>query len=292
MALFRSYLFAPGNNEKLLTKVFTAGADAVVLDLEDAVPLTEKAQARAMVAKALKITAPDEKPPVYVRINSLDTDFWQDDLSAVVAPSLKGIRIPKLESVDQVTEVEEVLSKTEAQKGVTSGSIEIVCTIETAKGIWAAPELARAPRVTNITFGATDYAQDVGIDAGPDELETLLARSRVVLSSRVAGIDPPIASAYIDLADDEGFRRSTEANRRLGFFGRSVIHPKQIQAVHEVFTPKPEAVAQATKIIEALDKAEEEGRGTTMTDDGQFVDIAVVRRARAVLALARDLNLK
>jgi citrate lyase subunit beta/citryl-CoA lyase len=292
MALLRSYLFAPGNNEKILGKVFTAGADAVVLDLEDAVPLSEKAQARAMVAKVLDDRTSETTPPIYVRINGLDTGLWQDDLAAVVGPGLKGIRIPKLESADEVNRVVSVLESTEHQKGITTGSIEVVCTTETAKGVWAAPDLACCPRVTNITFGATDFAQDLGIEAGPDELETLVARSRIVLASRVAGIDPPIASVHIDLADEEGLRRSTEANRRMGFFGRSVIHPKQIPVVHEVFTPKPEDVAKAAKIIEALDSAEAEGKGTTMTDDGQFVDIAVVRKARAVIALAQALNIK
>jgi citrate lyase subunit beta/citryl-CoA lyase len=292
MALFRSYLFAPGNNQKLLNKVFNAGADAVVLDLEDAVPLSEKGEARSVVAKVLENRARDTTPPAYVRINGLDTDLWEEDLAVVVGPGLKGIRIPKLESAEEVMQVVAVLETTEQHRGITAGSIEVVCTIETAKGVWAAPQLARCPRVTNITFGATDFAQDLGIEAGPDELETLAARSRIVLASRVAGIDPPIASVYIDLTDEEGLRRSTEANRRMGFFGRSVIHPKQIPVVHEAFTPTPEAIRRAKKIIEALDRAEAEGKGTTTTEDGQFVDIAVVRRARGVIALAQALNIE
>ncbi len=290
MALFRSYLFAPGNNEKLLQKVFAAGADAVVLDLEDAVPPGEKAQARRMVGALLE-RRPQERPvPVYVRVNGMESGLWREDLAAVVGPGLRGVRLPKAESAADVGRFVEALQEEEARKGLEPGAVEVVCTIETAKGVCAAQQLAACARVANLTFGAADFAQDAGLDPGDDEAETLVARSQLVLASRAAGIDPPVASVFTRVHDDEGLRRSTEAARRLGFFGRSVIHPRQLAVVHEAFTPAPEAVARAREIVEVFEDALSRGSGAALTGDGRFVDLAVVRRARALLSLAERIN--
>ncbi|MBM3791205.1 MAG: CoA ester lyase [Acidobacteria bacterium] len=290
MALRRSYLFAPGNNEKLLRKVLTAGADAAVLDLEDAVPPSEKAQARRLVAGLLERRSSTAGIPIYVRINGTESGCWEEDLAAVVLPGLQGIRVPKAESAEDVRRVEGVLAGIEVKRGLPVGGIDVVCTVETARGVWAAAELAGCPRVTNLTFGAADFAQDAGMDPGPEEIETLVPRTRLVLASRMAGIDPPVASVFTRLGDEEGLRRSTEAARRLGYFGRSVIHPRQVPVVHGVFTPAPEALAQARMIVETFELAAAQGKGTAQTADGLFVDVAVVRRARGLLSLARAIQ--
>lgn len=288
--LLRSYLFAPGNNEKLLSKLFEAGADAVVLDLEDGVPRAEKGRARELVRRALEGRAPGARPLVFVRVNGVETGHWREDVAAVVAPALAGVRVPKAESADQMRQVDEALTRAEKDRGLPAGGIAIACTIETAAGVLAARELARAPRVRHFTFGAADFAADVGADPGPEELETLHARSHLVAVSRAAGIDPPVASVFTHLDDQDGLRQSTEGARRLGFFGRSVIHPKQIAVVHEVFTPRPEEVRRAEELLKALDEAVAAGSGAVATEDGQFMDAAVARRARAILALARSLG--
>lgn len=290
MALFRSYLFAPGNSEKLLQKVFSAGADAVVLDLEDAVPAAEKAQARRMVAALLERQHAGPSLPVYVRVNGMETGLWREDLAAIVGPGLRGVRLPKAEAAADVGRFVDALQEQEARRGLAPGAIEVVCTIETARGVCAAHALAACPRVANLTFGAADFAQDAGVDPGEEETETLMARSQLVLASRAAGIDPPVASVFTRVHDDEGLRRSTEAARRLGFFGRSVIHPRQLPVVHEVFTPAADAVARAREIVEVYEGALAHGRGTALTGDGRFVDVAVARRARALLSLAESIG--
>jgi citrate lyase subunit beta/citryl-CoA lyase len=255
MALLRSYLFAPGNNEKLLQKVFAAGADAVVLDLEDAVPPPEKVDARRKVAAILEERPSPSEPPAYVRINSIESRLWKEDLAATVGPRLRGVRIPKTESADTVRRIEEEISEREAKGGLAPGGIDVVCTIESARGILAGMEIAACGRVANLTFGAADFTQDIGADPGDEGLETLVPRTQLVLVSRAADIDPPIAAVYTLIADHEGLRRCCEADRRLGIFGRSVIHPKQIPIVHEVFTPSQEAVARARNIVETRARA-------------------------------------
>jgi citrate lyase subunit beta/citryl-CoA lyase len=286
MALLRSYLFAPGHDEKLLDKVFAAGADAVVLDLEDAVPPAEKDRARRLVAQAVASRPPGGRPRVFVRINAVDGDEWPEDVCAVVQPGVCGLRLPKAKSREQVVRVHHALREAEAARGLADGAIELACTVESARGLAAARELAGSPRVRNLAFGATDLAADLGLLPGPEEMETLPARAELVLASRLAGLDPPIASVHTRLHDDDGLRRTTEAARRLGFFGRSVIHPRQLAVVHEVFTPAREEVAWAEAVLRAHEEAARAGSGASVAEGGQFVDAAVVRRARAVLALA------
>jgi len=289
MALLRSYLFAPGNDEKLLDKVFAAGADAVVLDLEDAVPPAEKARARELVRRALTGRAPGSRPEAWVRINALESQEWREDVEAAVGPALTGVRVPKADSAAGLGLLAEALAQAEAKRGLPAGSVAVACTIESAAGVLAARELAGGPRVRHLTFGAADYAADVGADPGPLELETLAVRSHLVTASRAAGIDPPVASVFTRLDDEEGLRRGTEAARRLGFFGRSVIHPRQIAVVHEVFTPRPEEVRRAEELVKTFEAGTAAGSGALATPNGRFVDAAVARRARAILELARSL---
>jgi citrate lyase subunit beta/citryl-CoA lyase len=280
--LLRSYLFAPGSNERLLERVFRAGADAVILDLEDAVLPADKARARTLVAGALAARATGSLP-VFVRINAVSSGLWLDDLAAVVGPSLAGIRLAKAESRAEIDAVDAVLSELERARGLAPGRLALVPTIESARGVLAAEAIAGHPRVSALAFGATDFLRDIGGTAGPDDRETLYARSRLVLASRAAGIAPPIAPVYTNPSDLDGLRRASEADRRLGFFGRSCIHPAQVPVVNEVFTPSAAEVEQARRLLEAFDRA---GSGAVLLADGSFVDRAVAGRARSILALA------
>jgi citrate lyase subunit beta/citryl-CoA lyase len=288
--LCRSYLFAPGSNEKLLGKVFDAGADAVVLDLEDAVTPDRKAEARQLVAAALRTRAGQAQPRIYVRINAASTTFWQDDIAAIVHPTVYGIRVAKAESLAELQQVSAVLDQAEQQAGLAVGTIRFVPTIESAAGLFAAPEMARHPRVEAFGFGAADFCHDIG--AEPDEMETqtFVARSQLVLLSRAAGLHPPAASVYMHLQNPEGLRATTEAARRMGFFGRSCIHPSQLAVIHEVFTPSAEQIAKARTILAAFEKAMSEGRAALALPDGQFVDRPIVERARAIVALAEAMD--
>jgi citrate lyase subunit beta/citryl-CoA lyase len=280
---FRSYLFAPGSNERLLQRVFDAGADAVVLDLEDAVLPADKARARTLVAGALASRPPASRPPVFVRINAVASGLWLDDLMAVVGPSLAGIRLAKAESRAEVEAVAAVLDELERARGLDPGQLALVATIESARGVLAAEAIAGHPRVSALAFGATDFLRDVGATAGPDDRETLHARSHLVLVSRAAGLAPPIAPVHTNVSDLDGLRRTTEADRRLGFFGRSCIHPAQVPVVNDVFTPSAAEVEEARRLLDAFERA---AAGAALLADGSFVDRAVARRARAILQLA------
>jgi citrate lyase subunit beta/citryl-CoA lyase len=262
----RSYLFAPGHNAKLLSKVFDAGADAVMLDLEDAVPPEAKATARTMVADALA------EHPAWVRVNAARTELCEADLKAV-ADRAYGIRIPKTESPEDVAWV------TERAPGKP-----IICAIESARGVLAAQEIAAAPGVRHLAMGGVDLQRD--LHAGNGNLHTLYVRSHLVVVSRAAGLEPPIDSVYPRLDDESGLREQAEFARSLGFFGKSAIHPRQLPILHEVFTPSHEEVAWAREVVRAFDAS---GGAAFQLPDGEFVDLPVAQRARRILALTESL---
>lgn len=286
----RSHLFAPGSNERLLGKVFDAGADAVVLDLEDAVAPEAKAEARTLVAAALAERAGRPFPVATVRINGIDTAWWRDDLAAIIGPGLRLVRVPKAESAGQIEAVDAVITALEAERGLPAGLIGLVATVETAAGVMAAADLARAPRLRAFTFGAADFVRDIGADPASSDLATLCARQHLVLVSRAARIEPPVAPVYTQVKDLDGLRRTTAEARAIGFFGRSCIHPSQVPVVNEAFTPRPEEIAAARGVLDAWQHALARGVAALTLPDGQFVDEAVARRARAVVALADALE--
>ena len=287
----RSWLYAPGNNPKLLERVFTAGADAVILDLEDAVPSGEKARAREMVADTVRARAGRDGPVVFVRINHPDSGLAEDDVAAVVGPGLDGLRVPKVEVAVTARRVTEWVMRAEAGQDLPANRLALVCGIETAHGVWNVLEVAGASsRVKALSFGAVDFVRDVGGLPTDDGLEMLYARSRLVLASRVAGIRPPVESVYPRIQDDAGLERSTRQARALGYFGRSAIHPRQVPIVNAVFTPSREEVDQAREIVVAAAGAEATGSGAIQLPSGDFVDLPVVQRAEALLRLAEALG--
>jgi citrate lyase subunit beta / citryl-CoA lyase len=259
----RSYLFAPGHNAKLLAKVFAAGADAVMLDLEDAVPPDAKPTARAMVADVLR------EHPAWVRVNAVRSAECAADLD-VVAGLAAGIRIPKVESAEDVAWVAERAPGT-----------PVICAIESARGILAAAEIATAPGVRHLSMGGVDLRRD--LNAGEGDRPLLYARSHLVVASRAAGLEPPIDSVYPHVADEAGLRAQAEHARGLGFFGKSAIHPRQLAVLHEVFTPTDDELAWAREVVDAFTAA---GGEALRLDSGEFVDVPVAERARRVLALA------
>lgn len=289
MRLLRSYLFAPGNRQTLLSKVFNAGADAVVLDLEDAVPESEKAQARADVAAALSHDAlprpsgPGGSPDIFVRVNSLESQHWRSDIDAVIGPAVHGVRVPKTESIDSLCRLNDVLSDRERVLGLRPGAIRVVATIETARGLFQIDSIARSPRVSGLAFGAADFCADVSADP-EDGTATLFSRSVLVVVSRHRRLPPPIASVFTRLDDDEGLRADTERQKRLGYFGRSAIHPRQVPIIHAAFDPTPDEVSAARLVVAAYETSEREGRGALQLGGG-LVDLAVVRRARSTVEL-------
>lgn len=263
--MYRSYLFAPGHNEKLLSRVFEAGADAVMLDLEDAVPPQAKQRARGMVVDVLADRV------AWVRINAVGTDLAADDLNAIRGLAA-GIRIPKVESADDVQWVRDRAPGT-----------PLICAVETARGLLAAPEIATVPGVRHLSLGGVDLRRD--LRAGDGNLQTLYARSHLVVASRAAGIAPPIDSVYTRLDDEAGLREQAEFARSLGFFGKSAIHPRQLGVLHEAFTPSAEELEWAQAVVDAFHEADGEA---VKLRDGEFVDLPVAERARRLLELVRQ----
>jgi citrate lyase subunit beta/citryl-CoA lyase len=259
----RSYLFAPGHNAKLLGRVFEAGADAVMLDLEDAVPPDAKDMARGMVAETLV------DHPAWVRVNAARTEWCEDDLAAVGERAF-GIRIPKAESADDVRWVAE-----------RAPGKPIICAIESAGGVLAAAEIAAVPGVRHLAMGGVDLQND--LNAGNGNLQTLYVRSHLVVVSRAAGLEPPIDSVWPRLDDEAGLREQAEFARSLGFFGKSAIHPRQLPTLHEVFTPSEQEVGWAREVMAAFEAA---GGAALRLPGGEFVDLPVARRARRLLELA------
>jgi citrate lyase subunit beta/citryl-CoA lyase len=261
----RSWLFTPGHSERMLARAFDAGADAVLLDLEDAVPPDLKARARDQVAELL-----GSHPEAWVRINGPHTELAVADLAAV-SGRCAGIRIPKVESTADVEWVAER----------TAGTV-LTCSVESALGVVNAFEIASSARTRDLTFGNVDMALDLGIAGGWEE--TLYARSALVVASRAAGKPPPIDGVHVQLDDPEGLRTAAEAARRLGFFGKSAIHPSQVPIINEVFQPTDEEVRWATRVLEAFERS---GGAATRLEDGGFVDIPVAERARRILESVR-----
>jgi citrate lyase subunit beta / citryl-CoA lyase len=284
--LHRSYLYAPGSSARVMRKALEAGADAVILDLEDAVAPESKAAARAEVA-ALLAEVTDPVPDVHVRINRAGNGYLEADLQAVVGPSLAALRLPKAESPEAIAAVAAALDELERARGLPPGRIRLYPTVESALGAVSVGALATAsPRVVRLAIGVADLLADLGA-TGDDDLATLHVRSELVLRSRASGIGPPIDSVHTDLADVDGLRAGARRARSLGFHGKSVIHPRQLDAVHAVFTPTPEELARAEGIVAAMEAAECAGRGAVAID-GQFLDAAIVARARALLSLRSD----
>lgn len=265
----RSYLYVAGHDEHRIAKAYTTEADCVVLDLEDAVPATRRAQARTTVAAVL---AGQPAKPTQVRLGP----DWEADLRAV-GPSMSAVRIPKCESADRIRAVAEVL-------GELGSAARIVAVVESARGLEAASGLATAhERVAGIMLGEADLSADLGVSC--DE-GLLYARLRIVAAARAAGLPGPVQSVYVDVADTEGLRRSSLWGRSVGFTGRSAVHPRQLAPINAAFTPTDEEVARAQEVVDAYEAALREGAAAALTGDGRFVDPATVASARSVLQRA------
>ncbi len=278
----RSFLFAPGNHPRKVEKVFGAGADVVILDLEDAVAIAEKETTRATVVEAMK--APRGSLG-YIRVNAFETRWCIGDLEAVVGPWLDGIVLPKAENPDQLRAVSERITDCERRAGLKPGTLDLMPIVETAKGIEVCGAIAAAcPRVRRLAFGGGDYTNDLDLTWTPDEHELAYARARLTHGSRVAGIEPPIDTVVIQIRDTERFRRSAATGRRMGFAGKLCIHPDQVPPCNEAFTPTRAEVEQARAVIRAFEHAEAQGSASIQLD-GHFIDYPIVYKAQRVLAL-------
>jgi citrate lyase subunit beta / citryl-CoA lyase len=286
----RSLMFVPGHRQRMVDRALGRGEfvssalDVAILDLEDGVPPAEKATARAVVSAAL-LAASRGRPALYVRVNATTSTELEHDLAAIVGWGLDAVVAPKVNEPEQVLQLAGGLSHREDEAGLTPGSLHIVASIESAKGLVNAPAIAScADRVTALLFGAEDFALDLGLPAQREgEAEELLhARSAVVVAAVAAG-KIAIDGIWPNLGDADGLRRDSVRARRLGFTGKSCIHPGQVDTINEVFTPTSGELEHARRVVAAFERARARGDGAAALD-GELLDPPIVERARRLLA--------
>lgn len=284
MSLYRSFLFAPGNNARRCEKALGLGADAVILDLEDACPAAEKVATREVVVAAL------QKPRAgkgFIRVNPISTEYGYGDIVACVRGGIDGLVIPKVERADELRTVEWLVQQIEREQGLAPGGIDLVPILETGLGLANARAIAEAgTRVRRIAFGAGDFTLDLDVAWSPDEEEMAPYRAALVLASRAAGLEPPIDTVWVDLPNADGFTRSAGRARAMGFQGKLCIHPDQVAVVHAAFTPDARQVDWAKRVVAAFEEAERTGSAAIRVD-GQFIDYPFVYKAQRVLAAAQ-----
>jgi len=288
----RSWLFMPGNKEKMLDKSLAIGTDAVVWDLEDGVPQADKPAARALIRAKLDTlplqTGESSSPPqFYVRINGVTAGVFEEDLKAAVSNNLSGIMMPKVESPDEVRLIARTLATLEKERNIPVGSIKIIVTFETALGVIRAFEIASASdRVLGLCFGAEDYTLDLGTSRSREGSELFYARSTIAVTAAAVKAQV-IDTVFSDLNDEEGLSRECQLARQMGFTGKCAIHPKQLPIINRLFSPTERELDYARKVVAAYDKAQEAGLGV-ITVDGKMVDPPVVERSRQLLKRFKD----
>lgn len=288
MRLRRTMMFVPGNNPGMMADAHIYGPDSIMLDLEDSVTMAEKDAARLLVYNALK-TIDYGNTEMVVRINPLNTPYGKKDVEAVVKAGVDVIRMPKTETAEEVVELEQEIEKVEKELGCL-GRTQIMAAIESTKGIVNAYPIATvSKRMMGIALGAEDYCANLKTQRTQGDnpnfgMELLMARQMIVIAARAAGIDA-LDTVYSNLNDMETFRREVELIKALGFDGKSIINPRQIEIINEVFAPKQKDIDKALTILAAIKEAEKKGSGVIAVN-GKMVDKPVVIRAQRTIELA------
>jgi len=284
--MLRSLLFIPGHRSRFYEKLAEFQPDAVIVDLEDAVPMSEKPLARSMARE--RLGGPLLQPfQVFVRVNAIRTPFFRDDIEQIVANGLDGIFLPKAESSDELRETNMLLAQAELRAGLPIGQIRLIPIVESVKGALRAEALATAsPRVLALSFGSEDFSLDLGVERSRDGVETRHPRAQVALVAHGYGrlvFDTP----WTAIDDVEGLERETIEGRQLGYTGKCAIHPSQIPIINRIYSPTDEEVRWATRVVEAYDAAIAAGTGA-INLDGKLIDVPMVARARRVLSRAHQ----
>lgn len=286
--LRRTMMFVPGNNPGMMADAHIYGPDSIMLDLEDSVSMHEKDTARLLVYNALK-TIDYGDTEMVVRINPLNTPYGKKDIEAVVKAGVHVVRMPKTETADEVREVEAEIERVEREIGAV-GRTRIMAAIESALGVVNAYDIATSsPRMMGIALGAEDYCANLKTQRSKEGDELRLARETIVVAARAAGIDA-LDTVYSNLNDMETFRREVEYIKTLGFDGKSIINPRQIEVVNEVFTPTEKDIEKARAIVAAIKEAEKKGSGVIALN-GKMIDRPVVIRAERTITLAKAAGL-
>ncbi len=286
MRPIRSLLICTTTIARHVESALASEADAVMLDLETSIAEGEKAAARAVAATVLDRR---HKPDIFVRINEIDGRHVFDDLIALCGRHLRGLVLPQAEDPRQIMVLDWILSRLEEKHGREGPPVEILPLVESARGVENARDLlAASPRVRQATFGIADYCQDTHIQVADDEDELAYIRGRLVHASRASGRESPIDTVWLDLADAQGLDASLQRGRRLGFFGKLCIHPRQAIQANAAFLPSAEEVARASRIVDAFEAAMATNVAAIRVD-GRLVDLPIVRSAQRIVALSKDL---
>lgn len=281
--LRRSMMFVPGNNPGMISDARIYGADSIMFDLEDSVAYTEKDTARFLVHNALR-TLDFGKKEIVVRINDLASGLGIEDLEAIIPAGVHVVRLPKTDSAQDVIDCEKEIARIEAAHGIPVGATGMMAAIESANGVLNAAQIARASdRLIGIALGAEDYVTDLKTTRA-DGIELLFARSMILNAARAAGI-AALDTVYSDVNNEEGFLAEVELIRKLGFDGKSVINPRQIQPLHRALMPSEKDLKKSYAVMEAYEDAVRRGSGVVSLN-GKMIDKPVVVRAQRLIALA------
>ncbi|HEX2993874.1 MAG TPA: CoA ester lyase [Anaerolineales bacterium] len=281
----RALLYMPGDDRRKIEKATTLGVDCICMDMEDGVAVTRKAEARAVIAQAMKELDFGSSERC-IRINSVGSGFEKYDLAAAVATNPDTIVVPKVETAEQARFISEHIGQYEASSGMEPGSIRMLIGVETAKGIMNLREIAEAdPRLEAIIFGAEDFAASISATRTREATEVLYARSAVVTACAANDLQA-IDMVYIDFRDLEGLRLEAKQGAGLGFSGKQIIHPNQVGAVQEAFTPSTEAIEYAQRVVSAFEASQREGKGAFALD-GKMIDMPLLKNAQHVLDRAK-----
>ncbi|WP_314259772.1 citrate (pro-3S)-lyase subunit beta [Cardiobacterium hominis] len=284
MKLRRSMLFVPGSNAAMISNTFIYKPDSIMFDLEDSVALAEKDTARMLVAHALQHPLYRELETV-VRVNPLASEFGLLDLNAVVRAGTDIVRLPKTDSAQDIIDMDAAITAIEKDCGRTVGSTQLLAAIESAQGILAVNDIAKAsPRLMGIALGAEDYVRNMKTERSPDGIELLFARSSILHAARANGL-MAFDTVYSDARNEEGFLREASLIKQLGFDGKSLINPNQIVLIHNLFAPTQKEVDHAERVIAAAEEAERNGSGVVSLN-GKMVDSPIIERAKLVLQRA------
>ena len=290
MLLMRTLLFVPANRENMVERAHGAAADVIVLDMEDSVPPAEKEAARQIVRKAVPSLKAAGKT-VHVRVNHLETGLTRDDVLAAVCPDLAGLAFPKAEGAQHIRDLDVIIREAETKSGVRPGTVALIPSIESARGVLRCEEIALAStRLAGISLGAYDYTADLGVARSNDGRELDYARRVIVHCCAAYGLQA-LDTPYGDFRDEPGLIAETEYVKSIGFKGKYVIHPAQIEAVNRIFRPRDEEVENARKIVAAFDEAVERGHASVQVE-GRMVDIPVAKQAKDLIAYAEEIAQK
>lgn len=287
IVFIRTALFVPGNRPDRVEKAINTAADAVVTDLEDAVPYTLKKETRPVVREKVQR---HKGRNIIVRVNPLDSEFVRDDLDEVVVEELSGVIVPKVDTAAHIEEINRLLLSVEEKKGIRPGAIAVIPLIESALAVenifQIVTQKTEPDRLFTVAFGAADFALDMGIDLTKTGEELSYPRARIVVACRAAGVEPPLDTPFMsDLKDLKALEADAQRACRLGFQGKLCIHPNQVEICNRIFSPAKEEIKFARRVIQAFDESEAGGRAAIQVD-GKFVDYAVVERSRRILKMA------